>query len=184
MILNTSLDNTPVMSLHSGSQLGVVSGLIIDPRQLQIYALYISDANINGPSVLHINDILEIGALGIIVNSSDEIMPISSDLVRLQEVINLKFELIGKNVVDDTNRKLGRVAEYSIESDSFYIQQIYIGQSLMKNLLNSSVIVSRNQITEINDTTIVVKSGSVPVSSGLTQFVNPFKKSPGPATTD
>lgn len=177
LALNSALANVPVMSLQSGNALGVTSEPIIDPRKLQIVAFYVSGPRIQGVNVVHTADIREFGPLGFIVDSSDNIMPLDDQLVRLQEVVKLKFKLVGKMVVDDTKRKIGKVSEYTVESDGFFVQKIHVGQSMMKNFSNANVIIHRSQIVELTDSVIVVRSGTIPEPSGLLQMLNPFKKS-------
>lgn len=177
LLLNKSLINTPVMSLQSGGQLGSTVATVIDPRKLQIVALYVAGPRIHEVSVLHTSDIREVGPLGLIVNDADDIMPVGEDLVRLQEVIAMRFELIDKTVLDDTKKKLGKVTEYTVDSDSFMVKKLHVGQSVFKNLSNSSLLIDRSQIVEVTDKTIVVRSASVPETSGLGQLINPFRKS-------
>lgn len=184
LVLNSSLMNAPVMSLQSGAQLGTTSDPIIDPRKLQVVAFKVVGPRIFEDSVLHSSDVREVGPLGLIVNAADDIMTLDQDLVRLNEVINLKFNLIGKNVIDDQNKKLGKVSEYSVETESFLIIKLHVSQSIMKNLSNSALIVSRTQIKEITDKEVIVRSATIKETSGLGQILNPFKKSPGTATAD
>ncbi len=166
------------MSLQSGSELGVAAEPIIDPRKLFIVAYYVSGPRILEQSVLHTQDVREFGPLGFIVDSADTVMTLDEDLVRLQEVIQLKFELLGKIVVDDTKKKLGKVVEYAVESEGFSIQKIHVSQSVMKNITSSNLIIHRTQIIEITDSKIIVKSGTIKEPVGLAQVLNPFRKSP------
>lgn len=176
LVLNTQLQNTPIMSLQNGGQLGTTAQAIIDPRKLQIVAYYATGPRIQEPSVLHAGDIREIGPLGIIVDSADNIMTLDEDLVRLQEVIDLKFEIIGLPVVDEQKQKLGKVIEYTLETEGFFIQKIHVSQSLLKNITNSNLIIHRTQIVELTDNCIVVKSSTVQEPLKLTQALNPFRK--------
>ena len=184
LLLNTQLANTPVMSLQSGTSLGAVSEPIIDPRKLQIVALRVTGPRILEPSVLHTSDIRELGPLGFIVDGADSIMTLDEDLVRLQEVIGLNFSLIGKMVIDDTKKRLGKVVEYTLESEGFTVQKIHVGQSLLKNISNSNLIIHRTQIIEITDKEIIVKSATVQDQVGLGQVLNPFRKSPNSLVPD
>lgn len=177
LLLNAQLENTPVMSLQSGSSLGTVGQPIIDPRKLFIIAYYVTGPRIQTTSILHTSDIRELGPLGFIVDNADTVMSLDKDLIRLQEVITFNFSLIGKTVVDDNKKKLGKVTEYTLESEGFTIQKIHVSQSMMKNLTNSNLIIHRSQIIEINDQTIVVRSASIPETAGLAQVLNPFRKS-------
>lgn len=176
LVLNTQLQNTPIMSLQNGGQLGTTAQAIIDPRKLQIIAYHATGTRIQEPSVLHASDIREIGPLGIIVDSADNIMTLDEDLVRLQEVIDLHFEIIGLLVVDEQKQKLGKVIEYTLETEGFFIQKIHVSQSLFKNITSSNLIINRAQIVELTDNYIVVKSSTVEEPLKLTQALNPFRK--------
>lgn len=164
------------MSLQNGSKLGLAQRPIIDPRKLQIIAYYASGPRIHSASVLHTADIREFGPLGFIVNGADSIMELDEDLIRLKQVIDINFSLLGKMVVDEKKRRLGKVVEYIVETDGFFVQKIHVGQSVLKNLTSSNLIIHRSQIVELTDHHIVVKSGAVKDSVGLVQAMNPFRR--------
>lgn len=167
------------MSLQNGGKLGLAQNPIVDPRKLQIVAYFANGPRIHAQSVVHTADIREYGPLGFIVDTADAIMEVDEHLVRLQEVINFHFELIGKTVIDERKHKLGKVVDYAVDIKSFYIQKIHVGQSMMKNLTSSNLIINRTQIVELNDNFIVVKSGAVHDQVGLMQALNPFRKAAG-----
>lgn len=166
------------MSLQTGSSLGATTDPIIDPRRLQIVAYYLAGPRIQASSVLHTEDIREYGPLGFIVDGADSIMELDDDLIRLKEVINFKFTLLGKTVVDERKKRLGKVVEYTLESEGFTIQKLHVSQSVMKNLTSSNLIIHRSQIVEITDHLIIVRSATLPQAVGLVQALNPFRKSP------
>lgn len=176
LLLNTQMENTPVMSLQTGSSLGTASNPIIDPRKLKVVAYYVTGPRIQETSVLHTSDVRELGPLGFIVDGVESVMPLDEDLVRLQEVIDLHFSLIGKQVIDEQKKKLGKVIEYTLESDSFLIQKIHVSQSVIKNLKISNLLIHRSQIVELNDRYVMVRSGAVQEPLGLAQVLNPFRK--------
>jgi len=176
LILGSNLINVPIMSLQSGGELGVIEKEIIDPRKLQVIAYYAKGPRIQSPSVLYSSDIREVGPLGAIVDGADSIMELDDDLVRLKEVLDINFELNGKQVIDEFKKKLGKVSDYTLESDGFYIQKIHVAQSMIKNIASTNLIIHRTQIVELTDDHIVVKSGATPAQVGLTQILNPFRK--------
>lgn len=176
LLLNGRLENVPIMSLQNGGELGRATTTIIDPRKLQIVAYHVSGSRVHEASVLHTADIREVGPLGFIVDGADNIMTLDDSLVRLQAVIDLNFTLLGKNVIDDRQSKLGKVAEYSVESDSFYIQKLHVSQSVVKSLTSAQLIIHRSQIVEITDKQIIVRSATIPKQTGLTQALNPFRR--------
>ena len=177
LVLNRRLESVPIMSLQNGSKLGQAQKPVIDPRKLQIIAYHASGPRIHQASVLHTADIREYGPLGFIVDGANAIMELDQDLVRLNEVIGFNFSLIGKLVIDDKKHKLGKVVEYTAETDGFFIQKLHVKQSLMKNFSNTNLIINRSQIIELNDQFIMVRSGSVQQPVGLAQAVlNPFRR--------
>ncbi len=178
------LENCPIMSLQTGSQLGVAMRPIIDPRNLTLVAFYVDGPLIEvKPSVLHAADIREFGSLGMIVNDSDDIMPLSDDLVRLNETIHYGFEFIGMSVIDTHKHKLGKVSDYVVDSTDFTIMKFNVKASFLRGArVGGDLLIGRQQIREITDHEIVVAAPTVaesqkqvPVRS-LANFENPFRK--------
>lgn len=161
LITIDTLLNQPVMSLQTGAELARTIGVIVDPRQLTIAAFYVEGAGLDqNPSVLHPADIREIGELGIIVDDADKLMALEG-LVRLQEVIDFEFELIGLKVIDEQRRKLGKVTGYSLETDSYNIIQMYTEQSLLRSISTMSSTIHREQIVSVNKNELVVQAPTI-----------------------
>ncbi len=184
LLLNSQLQNVPVMSLQSGTQLGIATQPIIDPRKLAIVAYYVEGPRVTVKSVVHTSDVREFGQLGFIVDGADSVMELDEDLVRLKEVVNFNFSLLGKMVVDDTKKRLGKINEYTVEVDGFTIQKLHVAQTVIKNFTNSNLIIHRSQIIEVTDTKIIVKSASIPEATSLAQVINPFRKNQSTLTPE
>lgn len=173
------LIDCPVMSLQTGAELARINAPIIDPRKMTIVAFYVEGKALDQhPSILHVSDIRELSDIGMIIDDSDKLMS-SDGLVRLQEIIDFKFQLLGIQVIDERHHKLGKVADYAIEPESYTIQQIYTEQSLFKSFSTMSNVIHRSQIVSVTNEHIIVSSPTVPanareakVASG---FVNPFR---------
>lgn len=185
MLVNASqLINTPVMSLQTGAELARTKVPIIDPRTLSILAYELDGPLLDEhPSLLRIVDIREVSDIGMIIDSSDEFVGLD-DVIKLKEVYDLHFSLIGLSVVDDKKHKLGKVDGYTVEMGSFIIQQLNVRRPILKSLGDSELLIHRTQIIEINDTTIKVKSASNeikdPIKHAVRAYVNPFRQ-PGNA---
>lgn len=179
-----SIDNLigiPVMSLQTGSQLAETAAAIVDPRQLSIAAFYVEGAGLEEtPSILHPSDIRELSDIGIIVDSAEKLMSLDG-LVRLQEIIEFDFELIGLKVIDEHKRKLGKVSSYSVDTVSYSIMQIYTEQSLIRSLSSMGKTIHREQIISVTNEVMVVQSptvreGVAKAAHGAgSAFVNPFR---------
>lgn len=177
---------TPVMSLQTGRELATLEKAIINPHNLTIIAYLVEGQHLdNNPSYLRIADIRELGSLGIIIDSSDEFIE-PDDIITDKAIYDLDFILEGKHVVDDSGKKIGKVIDYTLDVDSFVIQQLNVKRPLLKSFSDDELLVHRAQIVEVNDTTIIIRSGKVKevkTVSGNQRYVNPFRQAaPQPET--
>ena len=182
LVLGSRLLRTPVMSLQTGGRLAYIEKPIINPANLHIEAYEIDGALLTEkPSFLRTADIREYGRLGMIIDSTDEIIGLH-DVIQIEKLYTLNFPLIGMTVIDEHKRKLGKVDDYTVDTDSFTIQQINVRRGIFGAFNDTGFLIHRSQIIEINDSAIVVKSATKktvePVMNTLrTEFVNPFRNS-------
>lgn len=185
LIEGSRLIDTPVMGLQTGAELARTSKAIIDPQTLEVVAYELSGSLLDShPSLLRIADIRELSDIGLIVDSSDEFVA-PTDIIKLEKIYDLNFKLIGMSVVDKKKSKLGKVEDYILDTNSFIVQQLDVKRPLFKSLNDASLLVHRSQITEINNSAIVVNSETEDVPKPVlhavrTGYVNPFRKSQGP----
>jgi uncharacterized protein YrrD len=180
MLLHGSrLIGIPVMSLQTGTSLATTTKPVIDPSNLKIVAYELQGPMLSdNPSFIRIADVRELSDIGMIVDSSDEFIGID-DVISLQEIYNLHFELIGLSVVDEAHHKLGRVNSYNIDSGSFSIQQLNVKRGMIKSLADTELLIHRSQIIEINDTSVIVRTTAKKLSAVDTTkqiaYLNPFR---------
>ena len=148
--------NQPVLSLRTGGQVAVTTATIINPNNLKIEGFFCQDSVDKKELVLHYQDIRDVIAKGIVVNDH-EVLVEPDDLVRLKDIMALDFELMGKPVETVSKAKIGKVNDYATETETMYIQKLYVGQSLLKSFTGGSLSVDRNQITEITNRKIVIQ---------------------------
>lgn len=189
LIAGSRFLNTPVMGLQTGSELARTSREIIDPGTLEIIAFELQGPLLaDHPSFLRIADVREFSDIGIIVDSSDEFIGLD-DVIRLKEIYDLHFDLIGKHVIDEKNHKLGKVISYTLDTVGFLVQQLSVKRPLLKSFNDTELLVHRSQIVEVNDDAIIVRSETVDASehtaTPLPSYNNPFRSStPQPNSTD
>lgn len=169
------------MSLQTGTQLAETTAAVVDPRQLSIAAFYVEGSGLEqSPSILHPSDIRELSDIGIIVDNTEKLMSLDG-LVRLQEIIDFEFDLIGLKVIDEHRRKLGKVASYSVETLNYSIMQIYTSQSLIRSLSTMGNTIHREQIISVTNDVMVVQSPTVrdevakAAKDARSAFINPFR---------
>jgi len=178
LVFGSRLINTPVLSLQTGRELARANHPIIDPRHLTIVAYEVTGPRLDQtPSLLRIADVREFSDIGMIIDSSDELVG-PSDVIKLSEIIELNFKLIDLPVKDERGRKLGRVVDYSVEVPSFVIAQLSVKRPLFRSLNDSELLIHRSQIAEITDDQIIVKSAEdkpKPIKQSARQYTNPFR---------
>lgn len=180
LVLSQRLQHAPLMSLQTGGRIGETSEPIIDPRRLHIIAFYCEGQLLdNSPAILHTADIRELSDIGIIINGSEDIMS-PEGLVRLEEIIDFEFKLMGIEIVSEHGEKLGVVENYAVDSLTFLIHKLHVKRPLLKSFNTSELLIDRSQILEVTNTKIIVNSATVTENSAEHQpvqpFVNPFKK--------
>ena len=147
--------NQPIMSLRTGSPIGTVLAPIIDPDNLKIEGFYCTDRYSGKQLVLLYQDIRDLIPQGFVVNDEDSLTE-PSELVRLEKLMRLGFELINKPVQTVSKQKVGKVSDYAVETTTMYIQKLYVSQSLLKSFTGGSLSIDRTQINEITDKRIII----------------------------
>lgn len=153
--LSAMLINRPVVSLRTGAQVATALAPIINPNNLKIEGFYCQDSQSREQLILVSQDVRDILPDGIVVNDHD-VLAAPHDLVRLHNVININFEILGKQVVTSGGTKLGKVGDYAFDTASMMIQKLYVTQSIFKNFNGSSLGIHRTQIVEMTNRQVVV----------------------------
>lgn len=161
LLLTKSLINKPIMSLRTGGPVATAFRAIINPNNLKIEGFYCVDAfDRKRQLVLVHRDIREVLSAGIVVDDHSALVE-PDELVRLHKTMQLDFELIGKTVVTDRGKKIGKVSDYATEPSSMMIKKLYVTQTLMKSLTGGSLSIDRTQITEITNRKVIVRDPTI-----------------------
>lgn len=185
LLLGSRLVGTSIMSLQTGTRLAITKNPIIDPSNLRIVAYEVDGPMLaTRPSFIRIADVRELSDIGMIIDSNDEFIGLN-DVIAIQKIYDLGFQLLGLSVIDQTKRKLGKVEDYSIDTDSFIIQQLTIRQGFIKSIADTELLIHRSQIIEINDHAIIVKTTAKKLELAIKpeklNYLNPFRSTSNPA---
>lgn len=153
--------NKPILSLRTGTQLGKIREAIVNPDNLKIEGWHVDDDFHHESRILLSQDVRDIIPQGFVVNDQDSLTS-PHELIRLKQLLELRFEVIGKPVKTVGGKRLGKVSDYAFEKDGFFIQKLYTHQSLVTSFSGGGAIIDRAQIFEITDKNIVVKDANVP----------------------
>jgi len=154
--LNNALIHRPILSLRTGGTIATTISAIINPNNLKIEGFFCHDMLSKQRLVLLSIDIRDVIPQGIVVNDHEALTD-PDELIRLKDILAVRFEIMGKPVYTASKEKLGKVNDYAFDSSSLYIQKIYIGQSLLKSLSGGQLSVDRSQIIEITNRKIVIQ---------------------------
>ena len=168
------------MGLQTGGEVARTGRAVIDPATLTVVAYEVESHLLkDNQLLLRIADIRELSDLGFIVDSQDEFVH-QDDVIKLQEIYKLGFNVIGMSVTDENRRKIGKVIDFTIETGNFVIQQLTVRRPLLRSFNDTELLIHRSQIIEINDDAIVVHSqAKVPeqeLHEVVGSYVNPFRK--------
>ncbi|MFY9228087.1 MAG: PRC-barrel domain-containing protein [Candidatus Microsaccharimonas sp.] len=180
LVLGSRLYETPVMSLQTGTRLAHTARPLIDPTNLKIVAYEVDGPLLTEhPSFLRTADIREMSGIGMIIDSTDELLGLH-DVIKVEELYGMGNWLIGKAVINTDKQKLGKIEDYSVDTGSFMIQQLNVKRGLLRGITETGLLVHRTQIVEINDDAIIIKSTKKklhePVMKSVRhEYVNPFR---------
>lgn len=183
LIYNSRLLGMPILSVQDSGKIATISNTIIDPDSLKIIAFRVQGAiNAEGGNVLDTNSIREQSDLGLIIDSSDELIS-DNDVVKIAKVIELNFSLLGLKVETKKGSKLGKVMDFTVTDDNFSVQQIIVKRPTVKSFFDSELTIPRSEIVEITDYKIIVRDEEKVIKERalkedfIPNFVNPFRKS-------
>lgn len=184
LVQGSRFTQLPVMSLQTGSKIGHTLRPIIEPRTLTIEAFEIESSLRQEKSLyLLVDDIREYGRMGFIVDSIDEIVT-SNDVIRLEELLEDNFTLDNLTVEDELGKKLGKINGYTVESNSFVIQQLQVRRGFLQGINDTGFLINRTQVVEITHKKIIVKSTLKKIKQekevAPLEYVNPFRQAPQP----
>src|SRR6201996_717216 len=123
--LSESLLERPIMSLRTGQQVATAHEPIINPNNLKIEGFYCSDRFSKEQLVLLYQDIRDVIPQGFVIDDHD-VLTAPRELVRLKDILQIGFTLIGKPVVTVSKERIGKVSDYATEVETMYVQKIYV----------------------------------------------------------
>lgn len=182
LLLGSRLIGTPVMGLQTGTKLAQTTAPLIDPANLKIVAYGVEGPLLSeNPCLIRMADVRELSDIGMIIDSSDEFIGID-DVIKIRELSDLNFKLIGLSVIDESKHKLGKVDDYSLDSSSFIIEQLNVRRKGIRSFTETGLLIHRSQIVEINNRQIVVKTTATRVDVDIQpeqrSYINPFRTAP------
>lgn len=189
LVSGSKLLGTPVLSMQAGGAIGYLSTPIVDPDSLQIIAFYVDGPMLKNSSatILDEKSIREYSNFGMVIDSIDELVE-PEDVIKIKNVLELNFNIIGLKVETKKGSKLGKVSDFTVTSEDYMVQQIIVKRPALKSFLDPELTISRKEIVEVTDYKIIVKDEEKVLKARaekedfVPNFVNPFRsQEPSPS---
>ncbi len=158
-LLASRLSPLPVISLQTGLTVAMSYQPIVDPGALELIGLIAKTVKHHDHRMIMTRDVREFAIDCLIIDNEEELTD-PHVIVRLEGLWERPYHLIGKPVVSDMGRSLGRVDDYTINSDSYLVQKLYVRQSLLRSLLGTSLIIDRTQIIDVTAQRVIVRDAT------------------------
>ena len=178
-----TLMNHPVLSLHVGGEVAKLGLPVIDPNDLKVIAYQVYGPMVgrdgNG-DILMVRDIRETDKIGAIIDSIDVLVKREA-VVKVDEIMKLNFHLVGHKVITRKGSRLGKVVDFTLNPDTFMIQQLVVKRPMTKAFFDPELLIGRSEVVEIDDYKLVVKDEEAKIREKAREdfkadFVNPFRQ--------
>lgn len=182
LVYYSKLSNFPILSVQDSGRIATIVKPIIDPDDLKIIAFRVYGAvGEDGGNILDAHSIREYSNLGVVIDSRDEFIK-DNDVVKIKNVLELNFDIIGLKVITKKGTNLGKIIDYTVTSDDFSLKQLIVKRPTLKSFWDPELTIPRSEIVEVTDDRIIVKDEEKKIRERamkedfVPNFVNPFRK--------
>ncbi len=183
LVMNSRIIGTPILSIQAGGPIATIKSAIIDPNDLKILGFYLEGPLVNRAEarILDVRSIREYSQLGMVIDNIEELVA-PDDIIKIQNVLELNFDLINLKVRTKKGTKLGHIIDYTLTSEDFIVQQIIVKRPLVKAFVDPELTISRKEIVEITDYEVIIKDEEKVLKARaekedfVPNFVNPFRE--------
>ena len=183
LVMNSRIIGTPFLSIQAGGPIATIKSAIIDPNDLKILGFYLEGPLVNRAEarILDVRSIREYSQLGMVIDNIEELVA-PDDIIKIQNVLELNFDLINLKVRTKKGTKLGHIIDYTLTSEDFIVQQIIVKRPLVKAFIDPELTISRKEIVEITDYEVIIKDEEKVLKARaekedfVPNFVNPFRE--------
>lgn len=155
-LLATELIKSDILSLRHGGPIGVVDKILLNETNLRVRLLAVALSGEKKLSYLQPNDIRLSENKKIIVDS-EEVFTAKEDLIRDRTTIEQNITLFNLPVVTVSDKKLGRVEDFTFDNNGYLVTKLHVQASLLQNLVHHNLIIDRSDIVDIKPDKVIVR---------------------------
>lgn len=158
-ILHSQLIFFPIISLQTGQTIGKLGNAIVNLEKLEIVAFFVTENPIGPEATLMIRDIRQLAKDCLVIDSADEIAN-SSEIVRIQQLLNSGYKVVGLPVFTQSGTRLGNVIDFTINWETKLISKLYVKPKLWQRFLSSNLVIDRLQIVEVTNSRVTTSDAT------------------------
>lgn len=155
--LHSQLSGLPLMGLREGHEAGRIRDLVIDPETGRLLAYLVEFGLLRGPRIIAASDVREISPDLAIIDSSDDITT-PDEIIRVADLLDSRFRLIGSRVVTESGDRLGKVSDYAVDVITHSLERL----DVKGGLSGRELLISRTEIVRIEPGEVVVRDQLIP----------------------
>lgn len=151
MLLELSkIKNVPVGVMDEQKAVGSVETPVIFADDAKVIGFEVKLRGLlSQKRVLSFQDVVDIDAKGLVINSTDSLLPMD-EILRIKDILKSGFKLIGLPARTKNKKYLGRITDAVIETTSGDIIRLYV-----KNLLDERIF-ERSMIHDIKPKEVIL----------------------------
>src|SRR3989338_5239790 len=155
----SELKGWEVASLRTQAKIAKVDDFLFDPRNGRIPAVIVLPKGIiglqNQPLLLPAEDILEWQNKLVFIQDEESLTP-PKEIVRLKELVDDHFDLIGLRVVTESGQKIGQVEDYIVETNLLQINKLVVRRQLWW-FFSFQEVISLKRVISMDEKQVIIK---------------------------
>lgn len=125
--------NKPVFSKEEEEYIGKVLEIIVSPENYQLLGFLVSQS-FSKPKIVSEIDVLELTPEGLLINSANSLLEID-EVLKIKEIFDRQLKIIGAKAETESQRQLGKVFDFVIETNINALVKFYIKGGLLSPVL-------------------------------------------------
>lgn len=150
----------PVVTLDEGKEIGRVRGLIIDPQNVEVAALFVQRSSFFAEQkVIPYSRVVSVGNNALTIQKAAS----AEKLTGLPQILNLVKEGVqvrGARVITEGGTALGYVEEFIIDPQTGKITALEISGNFAENLFKGKATLPAQEVRTIGKDVLVVRNGA------------------------
>lgn len=162
MIISYSqIIDSNILAINEQKSVGTVSEVVLQKTDLKIKAVVTNSPLFFLPKrVLTFDDIIDFDQHAIVTQSEDNIVKLA-EVVSIAKAIKAKCLGVGQKVITQSGTVVGKVYDFTIDSDSGLIYSLYVKRFLTDKIIPRSIILElKNNCYIIENDYELIKDGS------------------------